>query len=112
AQLNEVGFLTSDTALELAKLPRSLIVLGGGAVALEFAQFFARFGVKVSLIQRSPHVLHEMDSDASAVIEDVFRREGITVYTGTKLTDARRLGNLKEVFFQHEGEPKRALAEE
>ena len=111
-QLNEVGFLTSDSALELAKLPRSLVVLGGGAVALEFAQFFARFGVKVSLIQRSPHVLHEMDSDASTVIEDVFRREGITVYTGTKLTDARRLGNLKEVFFEHEGEPKRVLAEE
>ena len=111
-QLNEVGFLTSDSALELAKLPRSLVVLGGGAVALEFAQFFARFGVKVSLIQRSPHVLHEMDSDASAVIEEVFRREGITVYTGTKLTDARRLGNLKEVFFEHEGELKRVLAEE
>jgi pyruvate/2-oxoglutarate dehydrogenase complex dihydrolipoamide dehydrogenase (E3) component len=111
-QLNEVGFLTSDTALELTKLPRSLIVLGGGAVALEFAQFFARFGVKVTLIQRSPHVLHEMDSDLSAVIEDVFRREGITVYTGTKLTDARRLGAQKEVFFEHEGETKRVLAEE
>jgi pyruvate/2-oxoglutarate dehydrogenase complex dihydrolipoamide dehydrogenase (E3) component len=111
-QLNDVGFLTSDTALELAKLPRSLIVLGGGAVALEFAQFFARFGVKVTLIQRSPHVLHEMDSDAAAVIEEVFRREGVTVYTGTKLTDARRLGGQKEVFFEHEGETKRALAEE
>jgi pyruvate/2-oxoglutarate dehydrogenase complex dihydrolipoamide dehydrogenase (E3) component len=111
-QLNEVGFLTSDTALELTKLPRSLIVLGGGAVALEFAQFFARFGVKVTLIQRSPHVLHEMDSDAAAVIEEVFRREGVTVYTGTKLTDARRLGGQKEVFFEHEGETKRALAEE
>jgi pyruvate/2-oxoglutarate dehydrogenase complex dihydrolipoamide dehydrogenase (E3) component len=111
-QLNEVGFLTSDTALELTKLPRSLIVLGGGAVALEFAQFFARFGVKVTLIQRSPHVLHEMDSDLAAVIEDVFRREGITVYTGTKLTDARRLGARKEVFFEHEGETKRVLAEE
>jgi pyruvate/2-oxoglutarate dehydrogenase complex dihydrolipoamide dehydrogenase (E3) component len=111
-QLNEVGFLTSDTALELTKLPRSLIVLGGGAVSLEFAQFFARFGVKVTLIQRSPHVLHEMDSDLSAVIEDVFRREGITVYTGTKLTDARRLGAQKEVFFEHEGETKRVLAEE
>jgi pyruvate/2-oxoglutarate dehydrogenase complex dihydrolipoamide dehydrogenase (E3) component len=111
-QLDEVGFLTSDTALELTKLPRSIIVLGGGAVALEFSQFFARFGVKVTLIQRSPHVLHEMDSDAAAVIEGVFRREGITVYTGTKLTDARRLGGLKEVFFEHEGETKRALAEE
>jgi pyruvate/2-oxoglutarate dehydrogenase complex dihydrolipoamide dehydrogenase (E3) component len=56
--------------------------------------------------------LHEMDSDAAAVIEEVFRREGITLYTDTKLTDARRLGNLKEVFFQHNGEPNRALAEE
>jgi pyruvate/2-oxoglutarate dehydrogenase complex dihydrolipoamide dehydrogenase (E3) component len=111
-QLNEVGFLTSDTALELTKLPRSLVVLGGGAVALEFAQFFARFGVKVTLIQRSQQVLHEMDSDAAAVIEEAFRREGITVYTGTKLTDARRLGALKEVFFEHEGETKRVLAEE
>ena len=53
---NATGYLTSDTALELTRLPRSLVVLGGGAVALEFAQFFARFGVKVTLIQRSPHV--------------------------------------------------------
>lgn len=111
-QLNEVGFLTSDTALELTRLPRSFVVLGGGAVALEFAQFFARFGVKVTLIQRSPHVLHEMDSDAATVVEEVFRREGITVYTSTKLTDARQLGNLKEVFFEHEGETKRVLAED
>ena len=71
-----------------------------------------KFGVKVTLIQRSPHVLHEMDSDAAVVIEEVFRREGITVYTDTKLTDARKLGSLKEVFFQHHGEPIRALAEE
>jgi pyruvate/2-oxoglutarate dehydrogenase complex dihydrolipoamide dehydrogenase (E3) component len=111
-QLNESGYLTSDSALELTRLPRTLVVLGGGAVALEFAQFFARFGVKVTLIQRSPHVLHEMDADAAAVVEEVFRREGITVYTGTKLMDARRLGNLKEVFFEHEGETKRALADD
>ena len=111
-RLSEVGYLDSDSALKLTKLPRSLLVLGGGAVALEFAQFFARFGVKVTLIQRSPHVLHEMDSDAAAVIEEVFRREGITVYTGTKLTDARRLGSQKEVFFEHQGETRRVLAEE
>lgn len=110
--LNDVGYLDSDSALKLTKLPRSLIVLGGGAVALEFAQFFARFGVKVTLIQRSPQVLHEMDSDAAAVIENVFRREGMTVYTGTKLTEARRLGGQKEIFFQHEDKTRRALAEE
>ncbi|HLP78934.1 MAG TPA: FAD-dependent oxidoreductase, partial [Candidatus Paceibacterota bacterium] len=96
-QLDEVGYLTSDSALELTRLPRSIIVLGGGAVALEFAQFFARFGVKTTVIQRSPHVLHEMDSDAATVIENVFHREGITVFAGTKLTDARRLGSSKEI---------------
>lgn len=110
--LDDVGYLDSDSALKLTKLPRSVIVLGGGAVALEFAQFFARFGVKVTLIQRSPHVLHEMDSDAAEVIETVFRREGMTVYTGTKLTEARRLGGQKEVIFQHEGKTRRVLAEE
>ncbi|MGN6556156.1 MAG: dihydrolipoyl dehydrogenase family protein [Verrucomicrobiota bacterium] len=111
-ELNELDCLTSDSALKLTRLPRSIIVLGGGAVALEFAQFFSRFGVKTTVIQRSPHVLHEMDSDAAKVVETVFRRQGITVFTDTKLTNARRLGGSKEVFFQHEGETKRALADE
>lgn len=110
--LDALGYLTSDTALKLTKLPKSLIVLGGGAVALEFAQFFVRFGVKITLIQRSPHVLHEMDSDAANVIEAVLRREGVRIFTGTKLLDARQLGSLKEVSFEQEGETRRALAEE
>jgi len=111
-QLDELDYLTSDTALELTRLPRSLIVLGGGAVAMEFAQFFARFGVRVTLIQRSAHVLHEFDPDASAVLEEVFRRENVTVYTGTKLLDARKAGTHKEVFFEHNGQKVRVQAEE
>jgi pyruvate/2-oxoglutarate dehydrogenase complex dihydrolipoamide dehydrogenase (E3) component len=111
-QLDQVGYLTSDTALKLTHLPKSLIVLGGGAVAVEFAQFFARFGVKVKLIQRSPHVLHEFDSDAASVLEKVFRREGITLYTHTKLLEAHRPGPLKEVAFEHEGKTVRVQAEE
>src|SRR5207247_2775367 len=78
--LDDLGCLNSDSALKLERVPRSLIVLGGGAGAVEFAQFFARFGVKVTLIQRSPHVLHEFDFDAASELEKVFRREGITVY--------------------------------
>lgn len=111
-QLNDLDCLNSDSALQLARLPKSVAVLGGGAVALEFAQFFARFGVKVTLIQRSPHVLHEMDADAAEVIEGVFQREGITVFTCTKLLDARRLGGLKEISFEHQGQTKRVLAED
>ena len=56
-QLDELGYLTSDTALKLERLPKSFIVLGGGAVAVEFAQFFARFRVRVTQFQRSAHIL-------------------------------------------------------
>jgi pyruvate/2-oxoglutarate dehydrogenase complex dihydrolipoamide dehydrogenase (E3) component len=102
-QLYKVGFITSDDAVALKKLPKSLIVLGGGAIACEFAQFFARFGVKVTLIQRSGHVLKEFDADAGIEIEKVFRREGIHVFTGTKLLDAKRKGKLKMLSFEQNG---------
>jgi dihydrolipoamide dehydrogenase len=102
-QLNDVGFITSDDAVALKKLPKSLVILGGGAIACEFAQFFARFGVKITLIQRSKHILSEFDADAGDEIEKVFRREGIRVYTGARLLDAKRSGRLKTVSFEHGG---------
>ena len=111
-QLNEAGFITSDDALVLKRLPKSLIVLGGGPTACEFAQFFARFGVKVTLIQRSEHILKEFDADAAAEVEKVFRREGIRVFTGTKLMDAKRKGKLKSVSFEHGGKTVSVTAEE
>jgi len=82
-QLDEVGYITSDDAIALKRLPKSLIVLGGGAIACEFAQFFARFGVKVTLIQRSEFILREFDPDAGAEIQKAFEHEGIAVFTGT-----------------------------
>jgi pyruvate/2-oxoglutarate dehydrogenase complex dihydrolipoamide dehydrogenase (E3) component len=102
-QLREVGYITSDDALALKRLSKSLIILGGGPIACELAQFFARFGVKVTLIQRSEHILKEFDTDAAIEIEKVFRREGIQVFTGTKLLDAQRKGKLKTVSFAQNG---------
>ena len=110
--LNEVGFITSDEAVGLKRLPKSLIILGGGAIACEFAQFFARFGVKVTLIQRSAHLLREFDADAGVVVETVFRREGIGVYTDTTLLDAQRQGKRKTVRFEQHGKTVSVSAEE
>jgi pyruvate/2-oxoglutarate dehydrogenase complex dihydrolipoamide dehydrogenase (E3) component len=110
--LLETGYITSDDALTLKKLPKSLIILGGGAIACEFAQFFARFGVKVTLIQRSEHILKEFDSDAGIEIEKVFRREGIKIFTSTKLVDAKRSGKLKTVLFEQNGKAASVSAEE
>jgi pyruvate/2-oxoglutarate dehydrogenase complex dihydrolipoamide dehydrogenase (E3) component len=111
-QLHETGYITSDDALTLTRLPESLIVLGGGAIACEFAQFFARFGVKVMLIQRSGHILREFDTDAGIEMEKVFRREGIQVFTGTRLVEARRKGKLKTVSFEHDSQTVSVSAEE
>ena len=111
-QLAEVGFITSDEAVALKKLPKSLIILGGGAIACEFAQFFARFGVKVTLVQRSGRILKEFDADAGTEIEKIFRREGMQVFTGTKLVDAKRQGKLKSVSFEQNGKVVSVSAEE
>ncbi len=112
SQLREVGYLTSDDALQLTQLPKSLIVLGGGAVAVELAQFFARFGVHVTLLQRSEHILREFDTEAAIEIEKVFHRDGIEVFTNTKLTAARRDGQLKTILFQHHSRSASISAEE
>jgi pyruvate/2-oxoglutarate dehydrogenase complex dihydrolipoamide dehydrogenase (E3) component len=111
-RLSEISCLNSDTAMTLERLPKSIIVLGGGAVAVEFAQFFVRFGVRVTMVQRSSHILHEFDGDATAEIEKVLRREGVNLYTGTKLVDARRTSTHKEIAFEHQGQTVRVQAEE
>jgi dihydrolipoamide dehydrogenase len=111
-QLNELDCLSSDGALKLERLPKSIIVLGGGAIAAEFAQFFARFGVEVTMIQRSANILHGFDTEAAAEIEKVLRQEGVQLYTGTRLTGARRTESFKEITFEHDGKSLTAQAEE
>ena len=111
-QLSEAGYLTSDDALRLSKLPKSIIILGGGAIAVEFAQLFARFDVEVTLIQRSEQLLKDFDADAAVAIEEIFRREGIKVYTNTQLVDARRESNRKVVSFLRNGQKTDVAAEE
>ncbi len=110
--LADAGFLTSDDVLSLRKLPRSLIVLGGGPVAVEMAQFLGRFDVKVTLIQRSEQLLRGFDADAAGVVERVLRREGIRVWTGAQLTKAFGRRGRKGVAFEHGGKTRRVVAEE
>lgn len=110
--LDEVGYMTSDDALTLDHLPKSMIVLGGGAVAVEFAQFFCRLGSRVTLVQRSPHILKEEEPEAGAVVEKVFRQENMTVFTDTQLKAAWTEGSLKGVSFIQNGQTIRVAAED
>lgn len=110
--LAEAGFLTSDTALNLTKQPKSLIVLGGGVIAVELGQFFSDIGTKVTLIQRSPHIVKDNDEDVSATLEAALRDGGMKLFTGTKLISAERKGRTKTVVFEHAGKKKRVQADE
>jgi pyruvate/2-oxoglutarate dehydrogenase complex dihydrolipoamide dehydrogenase (E3) component len=83
---------TNRGAIETTEVPASLVVLGGGAIGVELAQVFARFGSRVTVIEAAPHLLPLEEPDAGAVIAAVFGREGIAVRVGVKAVGARHDG--------------------
>jgi pyruvate/2-oxoglutarate dehydrogenase complex dihydrolipoamide dehydrogenase (E3) component len=93
--LAETHFWTSDDVLDLDRTPPSVIVLGGGIVACELAQFLRRIGSRVVLIQRSPHILRDHSPAASAVVQQAFRDEGIELFADTRI--ARVAGDARGV---------------
>lgn len=111
-ELGKIQCLTSDSALKLKSLPESLIVLGGGAVGLEFAQFFSRLGVRVSLLQRSKQLLRGFDADAADELKKALELEGIEVWTNTRLIGADLIQGQKWVRFEQNGKVYELAAEE
>jgi pyruvate/2-oxoglutarate dehydrogenase complex dihydrolipoamide dehydrogenase (E3) component len=109
--LNETGFITSDDALTMRETPESIIVLGAGAVAVELAQFFLRIGTKVTLLQRSSHILSQGDEDLARPVEDRLREEGMDLFTGTKIIKADKENGRSAIYFEHEGKEKCVEAE-
>jgi pyruvate/2-oxoglutarate dehydrogenase complex dihydrolipoamide dehydrogenase (E3) component len=110
--LNDVGFWTTDDALEADHVPESIIVLGGGATAVEFATYYAGLGRKVSVVQRSGQLLTGSDPDVAAALLKGLRERGIEVFTGTTLMGAEKTARGKAVSFTHEGECRTVEGEE
>jgi len=95
--LQETGYLTNIEALDLDRLPASLIVLGSGFLALEFAQIFNRMGVKVTLVARAPRILRVQEPEVSAALRACFESEGIEVRTETNVLEVSQGSNGKQV---------------
>ena len=97
--LNDVPYLTSDLlthgeSMEMRELPHSLMILGGGYIALELGQMFRRFGVEVTILQRSGQLLaHGYEPEVGAAVEEAFKRERINVLTNTSVRSVRQEGN-------------------
>ena len=80
--------LTSDHILELGAVPKSLIILGAGAVGVEFASIFSSFGSQVTLVELLPRIVPGEDEEISKELERCFRKRGITSRTGAKVQKA------------------------
>lgn len=90
--IESIPYLTSTSALDLAELPRSLLVIGGGYIGAELAQMFVRAGVKVTLVCRS-RLLPEAEPEISAALTGYFHDEGIAVVSGIAYREIRKSGD-------------------
>ncbi len=101
--LDTVDYLTNEEALNLTELPRSLCVIGGRVLGLEFAQMYAQFGTKVTILQRSERILPDDEPAVSKVMENYLSGFGIVVRTGVKINSIRKTGSRKRVSYTSNG---------
>ncbi|HSE52958.1 MAG TPA: dihydrolipoyl dehydrogenase [Gemmatimonadales bacterium] len=87
-EINKTTVISSDEALFLEKAPATLAIVGAGAVGVEFADIFAAFGSKITLIEALPRILPLEDAECSEVIAKSFRKRGMTVLAGAKVQKA------------------------
>jgi len=87
-EINKTTVISSDEALFLEQVPKSLAVIGAGAVGCEFADIFNAFGTKVTLIEVLPRILPLEDAEASDALAKSYRKRGITTMAGAKVTKA------------------------
>ena len=88
--LDRVEYWTNREAIEAEQLPGSLLVMGGGAIGAELAQAFARFGVRVTVVEAADRILALEEPEATEVLDGVFEREGVEVLTGARVESAAR----------------------
>lgn len=110
--IKNVKVLTSTTAMELEKLPNSLLIIGGRAIALELGQMFSRFGVKVAILQRSKNILPEHELELSSLLKESLYNEGVNIYTGVKINKIWKEGENKRISGEVEGEKEEFQADE
>jgi len=103
--------ITSDEILELKEIPKSLLVLGAGAVGVEFASMFARFGTDVTILELLPHLLPIEDEEISTELEKSFKKQGIKFFTSANFKSAVRESGGVRVTAEIGGENREFVAE-
>jgi pyruvate/2-oxoglutarate dehydrogenase complex dihydrolipoamide dehydrogenase (E3) component len=110
--LARTGYVDSDIALDSDRIPPSIIILGGGAIALEFAHFYNALGTKVTVLQRNAQFVKDADADVSAAVTNAYRQQGIEMISGTRLVAVEKTGDRKIVRFAKDGLEQTVSADE
>ena len=111
--IDDVPWIDNSGALELTELPESMLVLGAGAVGLEFAQTFARFGSEVTIVEGAERIAIRADADAAAEIHAALEDDGVEIVTGTFVTKVRREGTMiAATLTPRDGSPERVVVAE
>lgn len=97
--LDDVPVLTHENVFDLRELPSSILVLGGGPIGCELAQAFARFGSRVTLVERASRLLQSEEPEVSGTLLEVFSREGIDVRLDTSATKVERTTEGMRMYF-------------
>ena len=105
--IEEVGYLTSDNIWELRKLPKRLVVLGGGPIGCELTQAFARFGAQVTQVEMAPRLMIREDTEVSELVTQRFRAEGIAVLLDHRAKQFVIENGEKILIAEHEGQDVR-----
>jgi pyruvate/2-oxoglutarate dehydrogenase complex dihydrolipoamide dehydrogenase (E3) component len=90
--VKEVPFLNNQRMMELERLPKHLVVVGGSYIGLEFAQMFRRFGSAVTVVELGPRLIGREDEDVSVAVREILEAEGIAVRTNARCAALRRSG--------------------
>jgi dihydrolipoamide dehydrogenase len=88
-EIDRKRIITSDEAIHMKEIPKSIAIMGSGAVGVEFGSIFRRFGSEVTIIELLPRIVPVEDEAVSAELEKSFKKQGIKVLTGTKVTSAK-----------------------
>ena len=92
---DDARFITSDELLSLTKIPESLTIVGGGVIGCEFASIFNHLGTEVSIYEMMEHLLPAEDEEVSRFLERCFKKEGIKIFTGTKVEKPQEITSEK-----------------
>ncbi len=102
-EIDHTTILSSDSILEVTEIPKSLVVIGSGAVGVEFASMFARFGSKTTIVEILPRIVPIEDEEISRELAASFKRQGIAVYVDTRVERVARTDGGAEIIARTSG---------